>query len=267
MTRKSQDFFKHRIEPGSLNNGVRYSLTFRALDWRNKNSTVILGDSNTCGLKFGTSRGTTFGSNMPGKQEFQPHVKDINPLDAISYQNVVVMCGINDIRQPSVKCQADINNIFYKLKDKIKSIQHVNPAANVFICPALPTKLHDLNKRVLYFNSLIRSKLVPANLGVTYVDGFDEFLHRASGLLEWDLSRPVDRHGRPDHLHLNRPGAALLAGKIKHCIIIRSNGGIGYGKRQMRRSSRVDGRLYSGVAESGQTWGLPPMSGGGGYWG
>ena len=177
------------------------------------------------------------------------------------------MCGINDIRQSSIKCQADIDSIFNKLSIKIRQIKCVNKAANIFICPALPTKLHDLNRRVLYYNSLIRRRMVSADLGVTYVDGFDDFLHQNSGLLEWNLSRPFDRHGRPDHLHLNRAGTAVLASKIKHSIILRANGGIVYGKKYVNGASRVNGTLYSRVAEQGRARGPPPVSGGDGYQG
>ena len=54
MTRASQDLFKHSIAKNqSLSESeTRISLTFRSLHWRNNNSTVIVGDSNTGGLKF-----------------------------------------------------------------------------------------------------------------------------------------------------------------------------------------------------------------------
>ena len=52
MTRKSQQFFKHQIETGSVASGVRYSLTFRSVNWKNHNATCIIGDTNTFGPKF-----------------------------------------------------------------------------------------------------------------------------------------------------------------------------------------------------------------------
>ena len=54
MTRSSQDLYKHSISKDQLlsesDNDIRISLTFRSLQWRNKNSTLIMG--HTGGLKF-----------------------------------------------------------------------------------------------------------------------------------------------------------------------------------------------------------------------
>ena len=53
MTRKSQDHFRHCINEGSITQGTRYSLTFRSVNWTNRNSTCIVGDSNTGFLGLG----------------------------------------------------------------------------------------------------------------------------------------------------------------------------------------------------------------------
>ena len=49
MTRRSQGVFKHSIDKNATWSAtdVRYSITFRSFHWRNNNSTVLLGDSNT----------------------------------------------------------------------------------------------------------------------------------------------------------------------------------------------------------------------------
>ncbi len=54
MSRLSQSFYKHATEknPSWGETDSRISLTFRSVHWRNNNSTVIIGDSNTAGLKF-----------------------------------------------------------------------------------------------------------------------------------------------------------------------------------------------------------------------
>ena len=97
MTRRSQNFFKHCIDPGSIAEGVRYSLAFRSVSGLNRNTTCIIGDSNTRGLKFGTNHRRTFGKLLPGKQFLAPTISDIDPYVACGYSNVVVMWGINDI--------------------------------------------------------------------------------------------------------------------------------------------------------------------------
>ena len=118
MTRKSQKYFKHEICSDEQFNGVRYSLTFRAVHWHNWNSTCIVGDSHTKSLKFGTEPGT-FGPATPGGKYFAPTVETINPYNCVGYNNVVVMCGINNIKANSVRNQADIHNIYSLFKGKI----------------------------------------------------------------------------------------------------------------------------------------------------
>ena len=113
---------------------------------------------------------------MPGKQIFAPHIEKINPIDCCAYSNVVIMCGINDVRAVHVKCQSDVRALYFDLKQKIKQIQCINKRANIFICPILPTNLYDLNRRAVYFNGLINNDLLPSNLGVTYVNGFSGLL-------------------------------------------------------------------------------------------
>ena len=251
MTCKSQDFFQHRIDKGSVAEGVRYSLTFRSVDWRHKNSTIIVGDSNTGGLSFGSERGKSFGSGMPGRKVWAPHISDIEPLDCLAYSNVVVMCGINDIRSSKVKGGNDIRTLYHSLKLKVKSIKYLNNKANIFICPILPTKLHDLNRRAIFFNSLLREDLL-SNLGVTLVDGFDGFLDE--DILSRDLSKRLDKHGNIDNLHLNWKGTALLASLIKSAIFQKLNGGVDRRRRQtsqFNRPSRVDGESYRDRAARG----------------
>ena len=246
MTRKSQEFFKHHIEVGSISSGVRYSLTFRSVSWRNRNATCIIGDSNTMGLKFGSDRAKTFGDILPGKQFFAPVIDKINPFDTSGYNNTVIMCGINDIRDDKVKNKNDISNIFNRLKAKIEHIQMINPKSHIYICPILPTKLAELNRKALCFNSLIFAELLPSNFGVTCVSGFDDFLD-ANGLLHQNLSRLLTRYKKSDTFHLNWKGLAHLARIIRNTVLLRMNGGVD----RRKRTSQVNGRPYSDVAASG----------------
>ena len=243
MTRRSQEVFDHLIERGSINSGVRYSLTFRCVSWTNKNSTCLLGDSNTGLLKFGDDKRGTFGKLMPGRKFWSPRIDDIDPVSCMGYANVVLLCGINDIRQPDVEIENDVAGCYNKLKLKIKQIQCLSPSTKaVFVCRLLPTKEPQLNCKVDTFNRLIFFDLVPSCRNVVYVEGFEKFAH--NHVLADELSKQFDRHGRPDMLHLNRSGARVLAGLIKHSIFLRLNGGVD----KRRHTSYVNGRLYRSVA-------------------
>jgi len=242
MSFKSQSFFDHRMDEGAIEEGVRYSLTFRSLDWKNKNSTCVIGSSNTCLLRFGKSG---FGELMPGRQFYTPHLQDIDPKAACGYQHVVVMCGINDVRKPEVEGVKAVEGIYCELKNKICQIKSLNENASIYICPLLPTKLPVVNKKAMHYNKLIMTDLLSSSLGVTFVNGFDSFLDH-SGLLAQELSKKFDRHNKPDKLHLNWRGAAMLAGMIKSTVFCRINGGV-----DKRPAKKVNGELYSSVTKRG----------------
>ena len=74
------------------------------------------------------------------------------------------------------------------------------------------------------------------------MDGFEKFADQ-NHTLAWELSTPVDKHGNPDMLHLNRYGIKLLASLIKRSIFLRLHGGVD----KRRHTGRVNGRLYSNV--------------------
>ena len=245
MCRKSQDIFEHRIDPGSVAAGTRYSLTFRVVSPLNRASTCILGDSNTCSLKFGVDPKTSFGKFLPGQQTYVPTLDHIDPYMCCGFNNVVLLCGINDIKHPSIKTPADIKRIFNRYVEKLTLIQTVNKRAHVFICPLLPTKSSELNRKVLSFNHLIFSQLLPTNFGVSLVSGFDSLVDE-NGLLSQHLSKRVNRFGNADYLHLNWKGTAKLASFIKNTVLFRVNGG--RDRRNRRDRSRVNSTPYSTVA-------------------
>ena len=237
MTRMSQDFFKHHIEAGTIENGTRYSLTFRSLSFKNRNTTCIIGDSNTGRLKFGSDPRQSFGDLLPGKQVYSPVLDEINPYVCAGYRNVVLLCGVNDLRKECVKSEKDVHNIFRKFVQKIEQIQSINPHCRIYVCPILPTKLVNINRRAACFNGLIFNELVSSNFGVTVVNGFDSFLDN-EGLLHQNLSKRLNKHQRPDFLHLNWKGSAQLAKLIKNTIFHRA-------------SNMVNGRSYRDVAAPG----------------
>ena len=96
---------------------------------------------------------------------------------------------------------------------------------------------------------MIRRRLLPSNFGVSYVDGFDEFCDR-DGLLDRSLSRDLNKHQKPDFLHLNWRGLAKLGQFIRNTVLLRINGGI---DKRKRRSTRVDNRSYRDVTAGRET--------------
>ena len=243
MSRRSQEVYSHMIERGSISDGIRYSLTFRAVSWTNKNCTSLHGDSNTGLLRFGSDKRGTFGELMPGQKFWAPRIDDINPVSCMGYANVVLHCGINDVRQPDVKSENDIADCYNKLKLKIKQIKKLSPSTRaVFVCQLLPTGDLQLNFKVDSFNRLIHFDLLPTCKDVVRVKGFMKFA--CNRVLAEELSKQFDRNGRPDTLHLNKSGARVLAGLIKQSVFTRLNGGAD----RRHHIGKVNGRLYSNVA-------------------
>ena len=239
MTRRSQDFFSHRIEKGSVKKGVRYSLTFRSVSWKNRNSTCIVGDSNTGRLAFGTGKLNSFGELMPGQRFWAATMEDIKPEWCCGYNNIVVSCGINNLKKNDVRSQEDIDRLFLQYKLKINEIRQFNSSINIFIVPILPTKSNELNKKALYFNSRIFRDLDQPGLGVSHVRGLDDFLDR-NMLLSERLSKKLDNHGRLDLLHLNEVGVKRFAAIIKKAIFNRLNRGA-----EKRRRTRTPSRTQN----------------------
>ena len=243
MTRKSQDFFQHAIERGSITQGTRYSLTFRSVSWKNKNATCLIGDSNTGLLRFGTCKRRTFGELMPGQKVWAPVIGDIRPESCVSYSNAVILCGINDLKQPHVTCESDVNNLCCKLINKVKQIKQLNSKCFVYVCPLLPTKIADLNQRVNCFNLILFNSLASMGPGVQCVQGFQGFAEH-DGMLVHQLSKTLDRYNQPDTLHLNESGVRVLAGLIKRAIFSRLHKGV---DRRSGPANRVNGRPFSSL--------------------
>lgn len=225
MSRQSQNVFRHRIDADSDCTELRYSLTFRSVHWRFLNSTCVIGDSNTKGIKFGTGKGTV-GHSTPGKQVYSPKINMINPLDCASYSNVVIAVGVNDLKFNNVKNINDVRSIYCNYRSKIMEIKRINNRCMIFILPVLPTKLMSINRKVMDFNNLIISDLPCACDSVTIIGGVTQFLDRFSGLLSESLSG-----SRGDTLHINGSGVALMVRLIKTTIFQKKRPGMVHSNR------------------------------------
>ena len=202
------------------------------MGWCFKNCTCVIGDSNTGKLKFGTEIGT-FGYATPGKTVWAATINDIDTTCCSSYKNVIILCGINDIKSKHIRNSNDIKELYIRLKCKIEQIHLMNKRANIFICPILPTKLSELNRKALDFNKFILGDLRQSCPGVSLVLGFDEFLDQ-DGYLAKSLSFTGD------HLHLNMAGARHLATLFKASISLKNGG-----------SGRIKKKPYSAAVSEG----------------
>ena len=244
MSKLSQELFKHEIEPeNSSELDIRYSLTFRSLSWTNHNSTIIYGDSNTENLKFGYGE-NTFRKSMPGERVAAYTIDQIDPLKCIGYSNVVIHCGVNDVRARGIDSNDDIRDLYNKFVGKVYEIRSVNKRANIYVSPLLPTRMHGLNRKILFYNKLIFNDLEKSpKLRVSTVVGYNYLLDN-----ENLLSYTFARHN--DYLHLSPKGVVYLAKCIKDCI---------FSKKQSRNQHEQHTRTpNNSEVKGGPVSGRPP---------
>ena len=215
FSRSSQEFWKHEI-PCCESAAVRYSLTFRQLAPYYVNSTLIVGDSNTNNLKFGSGR-SKFGVWMPGCRVKAGRINDIpDPKDLeYPYRNLIVHTGINDIRIPN---HLPIPVLMGNLKDKCLALKAKFPNIKIHISMLLPTKDPGLNSMVSEFNRRIKTF---ANEFTNIYTISHANLADSSGMLSINLGRH-NNDGRPimfDTVHLGSRGISLFCKNIKECIV------------------------------------------------
>ena len=135
MSSSSQTQWTHRIDPSPTSRGLRYSITFRYVSKNGSEATLIQGDSNTRYLKFGSGKGT-FGDRLPGKRKLCFTIDEIDPNACIGYKNVVLHCGIKDIRRP----QADVRDCATRLIGKLDKISKTcRSSCKIIFPPSCPS--------------------------------------------------------------------------------------------------------------------------------
>jgi len=223
MSRDSQSKWSHRIDPSPTSRSLRYSITFRYVSKNGNEATIIQGDSNTRHLKFGSGKGT-FGDRLPGKRLLRYTIDAIEPEACIGYKNVVIHCGINDIRRP----QADVRDCATRLIAKLDKISRIcKSSSKIIVSPILPTKSQHLNERAKLFNHLLFDYVNRVNPRIGCLD-FNNFLDAETGLLANQYGSYRDRS---DAIHLGSSGIFTLSRVIVEKI----------------RGNLVDGRLFSHV--------------------
>ena len=237
MSRHSQDFYRHSMGKSETNeqnvSGVRYSLTFRAIHWSNFNSTAFVGDSNFGSIKIGKGKGS-LGESTPGHRFWAPTIESIDPLAYTSYRNIVLMVGTNNVKLDNVKSGEHIKDLYKSYKTKVTLIRRYNKNCRLFVCPVLPSKSHNLNRKIFEFNQYLIEDLCQCDLKVQLVEGLYTFLDRKFNILK-------DEFSKGDELHINPRGTSVLVVLIKRAIF--------QAKSHNRKS--VDNRLYSNTLRGG----------------
>ena len=241
MSRKSQDCFKHGIDRNAewSDADTRISLTFRSVHWRNRQSTIIVGDSNTCGLKFASfgsdssaaRMSGTFGNAMPGKQTTAFITDEIDPTLCLGYNNIVVHVGINDIKNDECASEGDVRDKYIAFKAKMTSLTHMNRSSRLYVSSLLPTKSPELNKKVKLFNGLLFSDFAKSFRNVKLIDNFSRFSDNL-GKLSPSISREFNSRNELDMLHLNETGLRMFSSSIKSTIFYRKRTGGENGPRR-----------------------------------
>ena len=214
MSRSSQGWFKHGIpspEPGH-DIDERFSLTFRTLKRQFNRSILLVGDSNTKGINFGSGSGKV-GESFPGNRIKASRVKNIDPYQCIGYANVLIMCGTNDMRCENVTSKSDIDCVVDELRQKIGVIKQLCPSSKIFVIPVMPSRIPRMNVNIRMYNSLVDQMLEHCFTDVWY-QGIYSFLD-PHGQLSQRLCRPNDK------IHLGPRGIAKLVTYMKTCVFLR----------------------------------------------
>ena len=247
-SRFAQDFWRHEILPQNEISGERISLTFREISPHFMNSTILLGDSNTAKVAFGTGSGT-LGAWVPGKRVKVGHIEALpDAVDIGPYRNIVIHTGINSINS-RFQPRSDAY-LIHVLEKKCKDYMTVYPRAKIHISMLLPTRLRRLNHHVECFNrAILDMSYQYKNIRIIDNSMFGSFLGDEHG--RWDVKehKPLVS----DSLHLGKMGIRLFAANIKTAVI-------GKSKSQSRvRFNSSQGR-YGGAAGAAQHQGAsnPP---------
>ena len=231
MSQGSQMYWTHKIDKESSDLTTRYSITLRTVGGNFKNSTVIIGDSNTKHLKFSEGKPKeigTFGYMVPGKRVEAFHLREIDPEMCVGYRNVILHCGINDIRDkspgriPSDPDPSDVEEHFNTLITKIREIKELCPYASITVSPILPTKSLKLNQRVVTFNKYLMMYITDddASEGVRILN-LEGFVNENGVLIEnlgvYDTRSNC--YNKKDILHLGKTGIRMLAKLFRESIL------------------------------------------------
>lgn len=209
MTRKSQAWHKHEIIDAEVCE-ERFSVTLRCINTCNQRSMLIIGDSNTKEIKFGSGVGTV-GEKYPGKRVKAAKIHQIDPRDCVGYSNIVISCGTNNLRPSEITGQRNtyIKNLVDVLQSKIENINVLTPT-KIFIMPVPPSRDQMMNKNIIAFNNLLFESEFITRYNI-WMPGMYSFLDR-SGMLNSNLTRGGDQ------IHFGDKGICMFVRLIKDTV-------------------------------------------------
>ena len=214
MSLASQGFWCHSVDADSTSHfretDVRYSITLRSVHPRFNNSTVIVGDSNTKHIKFGEGLGS-FGYYFPGKRIEAPLIDDIDVTKCFGYSNIILHCGINNIKSASVNSITKVSECFEKLQHKVELIRKLCPKSRIIVSPILPTRDQQLSAKAIDFNEMLFC--FEDNVRYFKTLNFNIFCN-INGILYDSMGCQNPR----DMLHLGSQGIKQLVKLFKDCI-------------------------------------------------
>jgi hypothetical protein len=151
-------------------------------------------------------------------------IDKLDPTLCVGYKNIIVHCGVNNIKN-------DGGNVKYwanELNKKLKTISELCPYAKIIVSPILPTRSSLLNERAMEFNRFLFG-YCDTNSRIGTLD-FNSFVDE-DGL----LNQQFCRYKKPDDpIHLGSNGIFKLSRAFAHKIF----------------GSPVDGRSFSDVVNA-----------------
>ena len=215
MSKRSQAFHKHQIlDVESCEE--RFSVTMRHVNEKNTRSILLVGDSNTKPVQFGSGKGKV-GEKYPGARIKAARIKNIDPAACTEHSNIVIACGTNDLRPQEVKGNpADyLTDLVTCLKDKVEQINLLNPKGKIFFLPVLPTRDSQMNKYVTAFNKAVLNSTFVKKLNIWMPPLYSFLDHKQ--LLNLKLTRDGDTY------HLGDQGLNKFVRCIKDAIYCREH--------------------------------------------
>ena len=200
------------VRPNIPDGGESYIITVQSYNSMNKNSTVIVSDSLSKGIKFGDENGTTLGALMPGKNITSYTIKEMPSAITLSaYSNVVVAVGINDL----VTHQTHPKHLINMLHNKCHLIHRLNAKCKIYLSMVLPTQNRHVNEIIVMYNNLLHE--LSGKHHNLYIINNNIFASDEHYLLCNHYIRNMN-----DPIHINFKGQKQLIRNIKDGVLRRS---------------------------------------------